>query len=731
MVVLAMPKVAVAYSFSAVAPSGQTLYYNIVDGNAQVTYEYYSSDNHYYSEYTKPTGSLIIPSSVICNGITYSVTSIGVAAFYGCNGLTSVTIPNTIAVIGPQAFLGCSGLSSVTIPNSVTSIGYYAFRGCSGLTTAVYNSSLFAFLPPSYIGSYSIPDGITSICDYAFADCCGLTSVTIPNSITSIGHYAFDGCSGLTTVNFNAYNCIEAGDESNRVFPYCNNLSTINFGNSVTTIPSYLCYNLTGLTTLTIPNSVTSIGDRAFYGCIGLTTVNFNAQNCTTAGSSNYYGAFYNCPNISVFHFGNNVTNIPDNLCCGCTNLSSVMLPNSITAIGSYAFSDCRGISAIAIPNSVTTISDNTFSGCINLISVTIPNSVTSIGYSAFSSCSSLASIVLPNSVTSIGDAAFASCSSLASVTVPNSVNSIGNRAFYNCGRLTAVYFNAIRCTYTNGPAFQSCPNFTTIIFGDSVSTIPPSIFANCIGLTTLDFPNSVEQIGNGSFRGCDHITNITLGTGVTTIKDEAFSGCTQMVRIISKSVNPPTAYVNTFNGLSDDVILDVPCDAANAYENAAYWFRFNIQEELVYDFSATSSNPERGTVTIVTEATCNYREAQVQANAYHGYHFDHWSDGNTDNPRYIVVLQDTHLVAYFASDNGEDEGIEETEEERIKLYQRGGRIVVEGAEGYPVYLYDVVGRLLATKRETAQEVLLDVPASGAYLVKIGDAPARRIVVRR
>lgn len=67
----------------------------------------------------------------------------------------------------------------------------------------------------------------------------------------------------------------------------------------------------------------------------------------------------------------------------------------------------------------------------------------------------------------------------------------------------------------------------------------------------------------------------------------------------------------------------------------------------------------------------------------------------------------------------------------RYQPYQRNGQIVVEGAEGYTVCLYDVVGRLLATKRETAQEVLLDVPVSGAYLVKIGDAPARRIVVKR
>ena len=75
-------------------------------------------------------------------------------------------------------------------------------------------------------------------------------------------------------------------------------------------------------------------------------------------------------------------------------------------------------------------------------------------------------------------------------------------------------------------------------------------------------------------------------------------------------------------------------------------------------------------------------------------------------------------------------EGIEDISLQNSKIYQRNGQIVVEGAEGNPVYLYDVFGRLLATKRETAQEVLLDVPASGAYLVKIGDTPAQKIVVR-
>ena len=59
--------------------------------------------------------------------------SIGPAAFGGCTGLTSVTIPNSVTEIGWSAFKGCTGLTSVTIPNSVTEIGDMAFEGCTGL----------------------------------------------------------------------------------------------------------------------------------------------------------------------------------------------------------------------------------------------------------------------------------------------------------------------------------------------------------------------------------------------------------------------------------------------------------------------------------------------------------------------------------------------------------------------------------------------------------------------
>ena len=95
------------------------IYYN-KDGNCAIVT---SGDSKY-------SGDVSIPSTVNYGGMEYSVTSIGVRAFEGSSGLTSVTIPNTVTSIGNNAFEGCRGLTSVTIPNSVTSIGSYAFNGC-------------------------------------------------------------------------------------------------------------------------------------------------------------------------------------------------------------------------------------------------------------------------------------------------------------------------------------------------------------------------------------------------------------------------------------------------------------------------------------------------------------------------------------------------------------------------------------------------------------------------
>ena len=229
------------------------------------------------------SGEVVIPESVEHEGTAYSVTSIGGWAFRYCDGLTSVTIPNSVTSIGNYAFQYCDGLTSVTIGNSVTSIGDNAFYDCSRLTSvhiydiaawcdidfSNYESNPLSYAHHLYLNGEEvkdlvIPNSVTSIGDDAFHGCSALTSVTIPNSVTSIGHGAFLGCSGLTLVTIpNSVTSI-----GSCAFSCCSGLTSVTIPNSVTSIGYEVFSYCSALTSVTIPNSVTSIGVQAFYECI-------------------------------------------------------------------------------------------------------------------------------------------------------------------------------------------------------------------------------------------------------------------------------------------------------------------------------------------------------------------------------------------------------------------------------------------------------------------------------
>lgn len=110
------------------------IYYSIISKeNKTVTVTYRGSNmSEYSNEYM---GSVVIPENVTYNSLTYSVTSIDYAAFAGCTGLTSVTIPNSVTSIGTSAFAECTSLNEI-ICESATPPTAYSFSFFNVPTTA-------------------------------------------------------------------------------------------------------------------------------------------------------------------------------------------------------------------------------------------------------------------------------------------------------------------------------------------------------------------------------------------------------------------------------------------------------------------------------------------------------------------------------------------------------------------------------------------------------------------
>ena len=90
-------------------------------------FKFIDNENICLFKYQGDDSEVQIPEIVNYKGKDYKVIEIGNCAFYYCQSLTSVTIPDSVTSIGNSAFAYCESLTSITIPNSGTSIGKHVF----------------------------------------------------------------------------------------------------------------------------------------------------------------------------------------------------------------------------------------------------------------------------------------------------------------------------------------------------------------------------------------------------------------------------------------------------------------------------------------------------------------------------------------------------------------------------------------------------------------------------
>ena len=215
------------------------------------------------------------------------VSSIGLCAINGCNGLTSLVIPKSVTVIEKDNFELCEQLASLVVEQGNPM--FDSRENCNAIIVTATDTLVHG------CNGSTIPDSIEVIADYAFSQRRNLSSISIPDSVVYIGEFAFLCCFSLESDIL-----LQGIHQVTRCcFDGCSRIKRVEIGNGIKSIES-----------------------SAFAGCSLLDEV------VITEGPK-YIGtwAFADCP-----------------------NLASVSLPKSIERIEPTAFDRCNRIERVVIP---------------------------------------------------------------------------------------------------------------------------------------------------------------------------------------------------------------------------------------------------------------------------------------------------------------------------------------------------------------------------------------------
>ena len=426
-----------------------------------------------------------------------------------------------------------------------------------------------------------LPKELTSIGGRAFYSCSHIHSITIPENVVSIGADAFTD-SAIDTVTWDAYNYPSPLSYNNPFYDIRSQIKDFTFGNSIDTVPSYLCNGMDNLISVTLGSNVKVIEKESFSGCSKLSVITNNSNVLMEIGRL----TFRNCSSLVSFSIPLGVTIIEESTFSNCIALSQIDLHYGITSIRSNAFNGCTSLSSIEIPESVDSIYKQAFYACA-FSSLTLPQSVMFIDESAIDKCLSLSSIiwnspcqpkcihlsrkknsfntcirdsvisfVLGNNMTTIPDSLFRGMKKLATVNLPNSVTIIDNNAFRDCKALATVNISS-QVTTIGERAFANCYALSAITIPQKVTSIGQSAFSACQALSQITIPNSVISIGWGAFQSCSALQTVVIGNNAA-IGEAAFQSCTSLTNVTLGS-SIPSIGASAFKSCSNLTAINIP----------------------------------------------------------------------------------------------------------------------------------------------------------------------------
>lgn len=213
--------------------------------------------------------------------------------------------------------------------------------------------------------------------------------------------------------------------------------------------------------------------------------------------------------------------------------------------------------------------------------------------------------------------------------------------------------------SYSGDVVIPATVNYESVTF--EVLTIGQYAFDYAHEVTSIDIPEGVVRIEAEAFGDCG-FNSITLPTSIQSIGSRAFLGMIPINNITLLAPTPPTVGDMAFGYTYSEYeymtcTIQIPCGSLETYLAGEGWTPLSTQDGLYIKepdpentLTVATTNDQHGAARIVQSNVCDDDNAIIEAVANYGYHFVQWNDGNTDNPRNIVVTEDITYTAEFAA---------------------------------------------------------------------------------